>query len=278
MGLSRRDVQLICCVFSFVSKLVSFVVGPFLQRESISDVVDVTVGAGLTSISLVHILPRAEDYIAGPYPFAALVALGVFTLLTLFTFIRDSLALMDDTMLTTCDTINMHTTATTDLLDGQQVVERQEFMFGENAPTLFLCLSSAVTSVASGILLSSAKIETLQSQAPTHIAIQFLEFIAIARYVAMMPIRKWLYVVLGVVLSAIEPALMMAPIENVNWKTVVQFSGYASSVLLGVYLFLGSIAVQGGLAGVKHNVRTGICMVLAFAVPTAIPTSLRMHQ
>lgn len=279
MGLSLQTWKIVCGVILFVLKLIAFSIVFFLRHRPDSEVIDVTVGAGLTAISLVHILPRAEDFIAGEYPFAALVALVVFTFLTLFTFIRDSLGLTDDTILTTdCDAINRHTTVNVNLLSGRDANESEtKFVFAENVPVIFLSLASVSTSIAAGLLLSGTTLHELQVESP-HFAIAFLEFIAIARYIALMPIRAWIFWLSAVVLSVIESSLMMSPIENLRRKTLIQYSGYSSSILLGVYLFLGSVAIQRGLTAAKQSWLSALALVLAFGVPMAIPTSLRLHQ
>jgi hypothetical protein len=94
MSLPHSSLKLIYGAGAFVSKFLAFVIVFLVRHPNLSDP---------DSSAFVHILPRAESDIGGSYPYASLVAVIVFAALTLFEFIRDSIAIMDESILQTWD-------------------------------------------------------------------------------------------------------------------------------------------------------------------------------
>lgn len=265
---------------SLVGKIISCIIGIFLGKDSISDLVDLAVGGGMTAISLVHLLPRAEDFISGTYPIAALVAIVIFALLTLFVFIRDSMALMDDNILTAYEAVNVHTTSNTDLLNEQLHTRTPDFDFLECLPTAILYVAAILNSVASGLLLGSVlDPEVLNKNAVLHIAVAVVEFIAIAKYLNALPLPRFIYWVLAIIAALAETVVLVTPIHGISIDFMKQLLGYTSAVLIGVYIFMGSSCIHNGLTASKHGLPiSAVVMLLAFAIPTVIPPSMRSHS
>lgn len=265
---------------SFVGKMLSFGIGMFLGKESISDLVDLAVGGSMTAISLIHLLPRAEDFISGTYPIAALVAIVVFAVLTLFVFIRDSMTLMDDNMLTSYEAVNVHTTSNTDLLNEQLQTKTPDFDILECVPTGVLYITALLNSIASGIILGSVlDPDVLNKNAGIHIAVCVVEFVLIAKYINALPLPRVAYWILAVITALIEAVLSAIPIEGISVSVMKQMSGYTSAILIGVYVFMGSCCIHNGLTTSKHSLPISAAVLfVSFAIPTVIPPSMRSHN
>lgn len=275
--MSHQGLKFLYAGLCFIAKMTGYIAGMFLGRESISDLVNLAVGGGLTAISLVHLLPRAEDFISGSYPFAALVAIVVFAILTLFTFVRDSIALMDDNILATFEAVNIHTITNTDLLNEQLLAKKPEIDFLENLPTMFLYFTAILNSITCGILLASITDSgVLNKHASLHIAIGLIEFVAISRYVNLVPLPRIAYWGLGVLAALIEAVIVAVPVGGISLDVMKQLSGYTSAVIIGIYIFLGSGAIHNGLTQSKHSLAiSAVIMLMSFTIPSLIPPSLR---
>lgn len=265
---------------SFVGKMLGFTFGRFLGKESISDLVDLAVGGSMTAISLVHLLPRAEDFISGTYPLAALVAIVVFTVLTLFVFIRDSVVLMDENTLTPYETVKVHTTSNTDLLNEQLHTKTPNLDLLDCVPIAVLYLTALLNSITAGLLLGSVLDETiLNRNAGLHIAITVLEAIAVAKYLNGLSIHRAVYWGLAGLAALSEAIILAMPSHGISVNTMRQLSGYTSAILIGVYIFMGSCCIHNGLTTSKHPLPiSAIVMLISFAVPTGIPQNMRSHS
>jgi hypothetical protein len=268
MTYTPRDWKLIFGGISVVTKLIAFTIAVYVERSS-SDLTDLAVGGIFLSSGFVHILPRAESHIGGSYPYASLVAVCVFVGLTLFAFVRDSIALMDENILTNCETINYQTSVSTDLVPDNKPAPVNPFAISEQFPTIFLYITDVINTIAAGIWLSTREdLGVMTDIASIQLTMQALELIAVGKYVHEMPIPSSIYWILAVIASGTSSVLIAMPISE--FPSIGAFSGYACAVTLGVYFFLGSIAVHKGLTETKHNVIvSSLVLLLSFAIPTA---------
>jgi hypothetical protein len=268
MSLSHREWKAIYGAIGFVSKFISFAIALVFARPTVSDLADLAVGGLFLSSAFIHILPRAEYAVGGSYPYASLVAVVIFAALTLFCFIRDSIALMDENILTACDTIP-HTTVRSDLVDEPQSPPPPSFLVADHLPTILLYLVVLVHTVASALWMANLTPDDLTKHAAVVLALQLLEFIGLARYILQLPIRRWLYWLLGFFVSAASASVIAVPMPKISRVEV--YSGYASAVVLGFYFFLGSIAVHTGLTQTnRHLLVASITLLVAFALPAAV--------
>jgi hypothetical protein len=256
---------------SLLSKLIAFAIGTVLTRHDLSDLVDLAVGGLFLSSGFIHILPRAEAGVDASYPLASLVAVIVFAALTLFCFIRDSIALMDENILTACDTMN-HSAVRSDLMDEAPppaAPSPPAFLIADHIPAILLYVVVLAHSAASALWMSSLDASEMNKRAGVIIALQFLEFVGVAKYVRELPVARWLYWALGLVISAASAGVIAAPIGKIDKISVI--SGYAAAVVLGFYFFLGSIAVHNGLTQTTHSIGVAsLTLFLAFAIPAAV--------
>jgi hypothetical protein len=266
---------------SLVSKLVSFLIGYLLfPQTAIADLIDLGVAGTLLSIAFVHVLPRAEDFVNTTYPFASLVAVIVFVAVTIFTFVRDSLALMDENILTPGDLGSPPATARTTLISDPPETESagsRGAKLAEIVPTVFLFVSLFVDSVATDLVIAITETSSLTRIAAVQLSIRFLEFIVLAKLVKAGAAPKLLYWGLGIFISVASSVVIAIPLEEGAHKATLQrVSGCASAVVLGLYMYFGSLALNSGLADIKHS-RALIASVLivSFAVSAGIPAGIR---
>jgi hypothetical protein len=190
-----------------------------------------------------------------------------FAFMTLFSFIRDSIALMDENILTTCEPVGCAAEPTAQLTDTQP--ELPGFMWGDHIPAAALYVVTLADATATAIWIATLDMRAIRARTGVVIALGFIEFAAMGKFVAAIHMPIGLYCILSA-LAAIAPSILIAcPFKN---PAVAQTAaGYAGSVLLGLYLFVGSIAVHAGLTRTKwHLAVTLAVLVLSFAIPAAI--------
>jgi hypothetical protein len=253
--------------------LVSFFVATFLCNTSYSDLIDLAIGGIFFSSGFVTLLPRAEANIGAPYPFASLLALIVFIGLSFLQFIRDSLALMDESLVQVCDVESFSRTDGAASAESTAPVNDEPFVPSEQFPVALLYGSVLLASFGTSIWLVAGGEEQLNNIGPMIIAMQFVEFMAVGKMVCSMPIRRALYWVLAVVAAVVPSVLIAIPTEG-DPAWIHYFSGFSSAVVLGVFLFLGSISIHEALdSGTRPLIVSAVVLVLAFAIPAAIRAS-----
>jgi hypothetical protein len=264
------EYKLIFAAISLVSKVVSFVVAVFLDQHEYSDMIDLAVGCVFLSSGFVHIMPRASSQVSGRYPFSSLIAIAVFAVLTLFCFVRDSIALMDENILTTCDTVTYHGSAPPDPAEKDGGGEPLAvFVWADQIPTLALYVALLADTIAVSIWVATLGTDDLLEHAPVILVMNFLEFIGVAKFVVAVPMPNLAYWVLTVIAAGTPSVIIACPLANDGHAE--QAAGYVSSCLFGLYLFMGLIAVHSGLAQTRRHLAVA-CAVLffAFAVPAVV--------
>jgi hypothetical protein len=268
---TQAEWKLIYGIISLVSKVISFIIAIVLDQNEYSDMIDLAVGCVFLSSGFVHIMPRASSQVRGGYPFSSLIAISVFAVLTLFCFIRDSIALMDENILTTCDTVTYHGGASPDAAaegdggGGPLAV----FVWADQIPTLALYFAVLAETIATSIWVATLDVGGLREHTAVILVMNFLEFIGVAKFVVSMPMPNFLYWLMTVIAAGVPSILIACPLGSCSGAKAA--AGYVSSCLLGLYLFMGSIAVHSGLAQTRRHVAV-VCAVLllAFTIPAAI--------
>jgi hypothetical protein len=271
MGLALASWKLVYGGCALASKLAAFALGRLLLRPDAADLVDLGVGGLLLSSAFVHILPRAEAGVGLAYPLASLVAVAVFAALTLFCFIRDSIALMDENILTACDAAN-HSAVRADLMEEAPPPAPPApppFLVADHLPALLLYAAALAHSAASALWMGALPAPEIHRRVGVVLALQFLECIGVARFVGGLPLSRGIYWGLAAAVAAASAAIIAAPIGEI--AHIGTISGYVAAVVLGFYFFLGSIAVHNGLTQTTRSlVVASLTLLLAFALPAAV--------
>jgi hypothetical protein len=263
---------------SLVSKLGSFIIAFYITpRDAIADLLDFSVGGALISIAFVHVLPRAEDFVSSSYPFASLVALIVFGAVTMLTFVRDAIALMDENILNATDIPSPQSHAQAEFLNDPPGESTPRLPIAEYIPTIILYVAVFVDSVATGLVLAITDVETVNLIAPVQVSVRFLEFLVVGRYLMGIPARSQVYWVFGVLISLGASIPIAVPVnEDWNRLTIEKFAGYTSAVVFGLYVFFGALSFHGGFEGIEHKRATIVLtLFLSFGIPGAIPAGIR---
>jgi hypothetical protein len=192
MGASANAWKVLYGLISLATKLLSFAIALLLNRTSLTDLIDLAIGSIFLSTTFVHIMPRADVQIHSSYPFGSLVTITVFAALTLFCFTRDAIAMRDENILTSCETISPQSVMGTELVSECTVVPspQRSFVISDEFPTLFLYVCVLVNAAAASLWLSALHLADLHHRTGVAIAIQFIEFIAVGTFVARMPISR----------------------------------------------------------------------------------------
>lgn len=272
--MNLRDWKLVYGFISLVSKVASFAIAYFLDKVvSYSDLIDLFVGGLFMSSAFVHMLPRAESQINTDFPYASLVAVLVFAAFSLFCFIRDSIALMDENILTPCESCSgtSHLVMDADLLESRIPAADPipTYTILDSLPSAVLYVAVIIDTIADGLWLSTLDLSHMHERTGVTLAMQFLEFIVIGKFIRALPIPKWAFWVAAGIASAASSILIMVRLPL--WSGVHTFTGYASAVLLGIYFFLGAVSIHKAITTVKRSMITACgTLFLAFAIPAAI--------
>jgi hypothetical protein len=205
--------------------------------------------------------------VSGSYPLASLIGICIFAFLTLFSFIRDSIALMDDSILTTGEPVGSAADSTAQLTDTQP--ELPGFIWSDHIPAVALYVVSLADAIATAIWISTLELSAIHRRTGVVLALGFIEFAAMGRFVSAMRMPIALYCILSA-LAAIAPSILIA-CRFKNRGAAETAAGYVASVLLGLYLFVGSIAVHTALAHTRRPLRVALAvLMLSFAMPATI--------
>jgi hypothetical protein len=268
MKLSTTVWKLIYAALSLVSKVAAFVLSIWLHQTDLVDLIDLAIGGVFMSSGFIYVLPRATSRIPSAYPFASLVAVVVFTALTMFCFVRDSIALMDENILATCDAFAPPTT-TDQLTNSPAVDQGPTFLIADYIPTIVLYVAVVLDAVACAVMLVTDDADGLGDRTGVLIATQFIEFVGVGTYLVRLPIHPaifWFFVLFAALSSSVVIGLPLR-----EWSPTRYLAGYASAVVLGTYIFLGSIAVHTGLAqSNRHVIVASGTLLLSLAIPAAI--------
>jgi hypothetical protein len=268
MKLNLAAWKLIYGLISLVSKVAAYVLAIWLNQTALVDLIDLAIGGVFMSSGFIYVLPRATSRIPSAYPFASLVAVVVFTALTMFCFVRDSIALMDENILATSEAF-----APASL--QQQLTTKPEpdpgpsFLIADYIPTIVLYVAVMLDAVACAIMLASLDVDSLNDRMGVLIATQFIESIGVGTYLVRLPMPPAIFWFL-VLLSALSSSIVMG-LPLTEWSHARYLAGYASASVLGTYVFLGSIAVHNGLAQSRRHVLVAAgTLLISFAIPPAM--------
>jgi hypothetical protein len=233
--------------------------------------IDLAAGSVFLSSGFVHIMPQTFSQVSGRYPFSSLIAISVFAVLTLFCFIRDSIALMDENILTTCDTVTYGGGAAPDAAAEKEGggAPLAVFVWADQIPTLALYFALLADTIAVSVWVATLDVGPLREHAAVILVMNFLEFVGVAKFVVSVPMPNFMYWVMTVVAAGAPSIIIACPIRN--GEGAKKAAGYVSSCLLGLYLFIGSITVHGGLTQTRRHVAVAcVVLFLGFAIPAAL--------
>lgn len=257
-----------------VLEIFAFLIAYFIKTER-RDLISLCIGGILFSIGIGNMLPRAERFIHGDYPYAGLISLGIFMLLTLIKFIRDGISSLQDNIIGSYEMINTYTTAKNTSYHKVESMhgffEKAINFFTNHFVIILLYIIMIFDSVTNGIFYNQTfHNESLQKHLATHIFLKFLEQIVIGFCIKETKLPKSFYWILVLLLGSIEPILISINI-SISRNISEKLSGYSLSALLGFYFYIGSRAIYNAMSlSLSHIGLAILCFLLSFIVPSTM--------
>lgn len=269
--------KLIYAAASLCGSLLGFAGGRWLRGDACADAANLAVGGLLLSLAFAHLMPAAAALVAAEYPASSLVAVLVFAAMTLFAFVRDSLSLMDDSILTVYNSVSSQA-----LIDGSEAQddgqrsERTGFALAEGALPLLAWAAAVAAEVARACYFSGCDVDMLNRMYAVEPAVKLVEAFALAQVLAGAQIGDGAFWALAAAAGVVEPALLVALPDKLGERFRREFYGYAASVLLGVFFYFGALGVHTGVSMIRHNALVmALVLLAAFAVPAALQCAVK---
>ena len=254
----------ISLVLNFLSLLFSFL----FNYDAKPEFFNLISGSFLLSLSFVQILPAATHLIETSYPFQSLTIIITFTFLTLFIFIRDALALMDDNVLLPCDAINIQSTFTG---NGDSSIsslsrEKTKFVFKEHFSEIFYYIVFVLQSIPTGFVIRDMSIRKIIAV----LIFRVLEYIILGKIMRKMKLSNTFFWILGAIVSIIEPIVVVIPV-TIPSLILKWINGISSSILYGTYIFFATMDINSGVNVTSYdNLVIATIIIGGFAIPAGI--------
>lgn len=270
---SSSKIQLILFFPLLISECLAYTISFFLPTKR-RDLISLFIAGILFSIGISNMLPRAYIFTSSHYPYAGLVSLGIFMLLTLFRFITDGLNSLNDNQISSFEFINSYTVSNQNYQPPTKaslgLLERLILFITNHIVIILLYLIMIIDSISNGVFYNCKIIsnETLKKYFSTHIFLKFLEQIVIGLCIKETNVSKLYYLIMVAFLGIIEPLVSIIPCNKGN-DLAYPFSGYSLSILLGLYFYIGSRAINDAVTAPHktHIAWSVTCFLLSFAVP-----------
>lgn len=261
----------------------SFVIPYFCHFNDFQFLADTFFGGILLSLAILDLFPMAHSMIDQVYPFTTAISLLIFALLSLFSFIRQSLQLADDDYLVQCD----GSVAQGKIDDGDGVKFNSSkfswYTFLKNGltdrlPLLIFAIILIFDQIMLVILLSSASLSDLNYSSIMFIGIRFFTFLSSGYIFIDNSVRPLIYWIYAFIISLIFSIFMLFHIKlNENCINSLQIAyGISTSLLIGFFFFYGGQRLHSGLEeNDNFSYVTIILLFVSFLVPT---TFVFLHQ
>ena len=105
---SQNSIRLILFFPLLIYEILAYTISFFIPVEK-RDLISSFIAGILFSIGLSSMLPRAQRFTSSDYPYAGLISLSIFMILTLFRFITDGLNALNDNLISSFEVINQYT-------------------------------------------------------------------------------------------------------------------------------------------------------------------------
>ncbi|OHT01181.1 hypothetical protein TRFO_32128 [Tritrichomonas foetus] len=273
MVLQLIELKAIYFVCFFLIHIIGSYLGFKIKSEKFDDLIELFIGSFLISFSITCIIPKAELSMSGSYPYASLISLSIFTILTLYNFLHESIALMDENILMTCDVIHSPSASLNEYTPISQN-DQQKFHFWDNLATIFYYVIYCIYIIIVSLYHSSLdNIEELNSIIPFILTFRLFEAFTMSKFLQKMSIKKFTLMLLSLI-SSILPVLMLIP---TNIKNIDNILGSAMALILGVYMYFGAMSIQNGMSKQPRNLSIAAVVLLSTFVIVCTIQTLDFH-
>ena len=267
MNISLSTLKVAYSMGSVAITAIGYFISYLLEFETTKDLAEMFFGSSMISISIVFMTVDSQAYCTDKYPYSYLISLISFTLLTFFTFIKDSVALLDDTLLFKCDIANSSTLPVQDE-PVQNEEEIPKFSILDNLVSSVLFIISCVESAAFGGVIACFKTEDdMNGRLPYILAVRLIQIVCISTYLKDMNMHWAAYLVMCVI-NSVCPAIFGVFQQLLSDRATDVFFAVSSSLLLGCFLYFGATAIHNSRISFTHSSFLSILFsLIGFVLP-----------
>jgi len=239
-----------------------------INIEANYELVDLSLGSLVISVGFVYLLPQAEEDIIGKYPYAGLILISVFAMLTLISFIRDALSLMDENILTPMDVSKLQKSLISDASASFLASPSEhQFRILDHIPEILFWIVIILVSSFTGIDIHMQKKALYKDFA--YILIRMIEFAVLSRQLLNLKRSSAAFWVLALIPSLFSPLFALMPLSySTHISRIKNFSGIVSSILLGIYFYIGAKGINTGLTTARYGVLlSSVVLFISFLIP-----------
>ncbi|OHT06231.1 hypothetical protein TRFO_25788 [Tritrichomonas foetus] len=237
----------------FTAHILGSFLGTFLKKKKYSTYMELFSGGFLLSLGLNHIYRVSSTNPLVKYPYASVATLVIFTFLTLFTFLRESISLMDDNILTTCE-IGQNASASNSEYDAILPHQKPQFHILENLSQILYYVISLFAVISLTISISRYSIDQLNENVPFFVIFRLFESSILSFFLFKMPLKK-LYKYILIFVFSLPSFLIFLSNTLISEKS--NFPRYflksCFSMLLGVYFYFGATSVHRGISSLSES-------------------------
>lgn len=273
----------------FISHMLGSFIGYRIKSKKYSFLIDLFCGSFLLSFSLNHAYKIADSSsYSKSYQYQSLIAIIIFSFLTLFSFIRDSTNLIDESMLlrydTTGSSIRDNQQYTLNTTEGHQFFPNElgfantpkennesvqnhkpKFRFLDNFPVLLLFFISFVSSISFEFYLSTYTKDQMNQNCPYFVVFRLFESTILSMLLSRIPISQIIFWCMIIFYSVFSFFII---ISNKSSSIINYFYKISYSFLLGTYFYFGSVLLHNGISdSSKSFVLSLIIIILSFITP-----------
>lgn len=282
MSLEINKWQIVYSCLSAVLTLLAYIISYFINFAETKDLAEMFFGSSMISIAIRFMSTNSQIDTSSSYPFTLLISLISFMALTFYTFIHDSLALLDDTLLVKCDMVNNTPILTSDDKIPTEV-ENVKFNCLDNFVAILLFIVSTLECTIFGVIIAQLTYnEEVHKTLPFILPVRFLQLLCISIYLRETRMATIWYILAMILNSATVGifGLIKLPSSFNTEKSTLLFAVF-SAILLGCFLYFGATAVHNSYMAINHS-RWGSILVaiLGFAIPVtfSIPVKKSLNE
>lgn len=222
-------------------------------------------GCSFVSYGITHFCTRSE-FLTTKHPYSMMISMFVFAFLSFFTFLRESLSLLDDNLLIRFDIIN--NTPLTSQNSQTPNFETVSFSYGEHLTHIMHFICSCFESASFGILISIYnKPMTLNRDIIIMFIARFVQMTCISHSFSKIPLSKPVYYIFGFLNSIISPVLVILRIRMEITKAKSLYA-IISAVMMGFFLYIGASSIHNSRISIRHKpYGSALLALFGFMIP-----------
>ena len=274
------DVYLLHVIYTLVTAIFSIVgyyIAYKIETKEKKDLLQMFLGTSMISTSFIE-LTIANDLDNNEiYPYPALVSLVIFTILTFYSFLRESFALLDDALLVKCDIAS----GPPQITDDSNLTETEipKFNFWDHFPTFLLFISACLEGGAFGLHIASYNsTSSMNTSLLCMLPIRLIMSFCIARKIKEIHFNGILFTIISILSVSLLVIFGSIPQFVSKDSTNTAFNVFAS-LLFGCFLYFGTCFIHDSRSILIHSDLMSIIYgALGFAVPVIFRIFIKLPK